>query len=46
MGVIEAVPNRQIGRCYLRLSADIRVHLRFSAFFGWFGQIPVDETYT
>jgi hypothetical protein len=45
MGVIEAVLNRRVARFYLRLSAQIRVHLRSSDFFSWLGQIPVDETY-
>jgi hypothetical protein len=45
MGVIEAVLNRRVARFYLRLSAQIRVHLRSSDFFSWLGQIPVGETY-
>jgi hypothetical protein len=45
MGVIEAILNRRVARFYLRLSAQIRVHLRSSDFFSWLGQIPVDETY-
>jgi hypothetical protein len=45
MGVIEAVPNRRVARFYLRLSAEIRVHLRSCDFFSRLGLIPVDETY-
>jgi hypothetical protein len=38
MGVIEAVLNRRVARFYLRLSAQIRVHLRSNDFFSWLGQ--------